>query len=137
MVVATFASHIPRIQHVLALAARHGRRVALLGMSMQKNVALAADLDYLHVPEGLFLPIEELAALPPERQVILSTGSQGEPNSALALMAAGEHKHVQVLPGDLVIISARVIPGHERTIGRVVTADTGRRPPKTRSRATC
>jgi len=74
------------------------------------------------VPEGLLLPLEELAALPPERQVILSTGSQGEPNSALALMAAGEHKYVQVLPGDLVIISARVIPGHERTIGRVVNA---------------
>ena len=122
VVVATFASHIHRIQHVLTLAARHGRRVALLGMSMQKNVGLAADLDYLHVPEGLLLPIEELAALPPERQVILSTGSQGEPNSALALMAAGEHKYVRVLPGDLVIISARVIPGHERTIGRVVNA---------------
>ena len=122
VIVATFASHIHRIQHVLTLAARHGRRVALLGMSMQKNVGLAADLDYLHVPEGLLLPLEELAALPPERQVILSTGSQGEPNSALALMAAGEHKYVQVLPGDLVIISARVIPGHERTIGRVVNA---------------
>ena len=122
VIVATFASHIHRIQHVLTLAARHGRRVALLGMSMQKNVGLAADLDYLHVPEGLLLPIEELAALPPERQVILSTGSQGEPNSALALMAAGEHKYVRVLPGDLVIISARVIPGHERTIGRVVNA---------------
>jgi ribonuclease J len=122
VIVATFASHIHRIQHVLTLAARHGRHVALLGMSMQKNVALAAELDYLHVPAGLLLPIEELAALPPERQVILSTGSQGEPNSALALMAAGEHKYVQVLPGDLVIISARVIPGHERTIGRVVNA---------------
>jgi ribonuclease J len=122
VIVATFASHIHRIQHVLTLAARHGRHVALLGMSMQKNVGLAAELDYLHVPEGLLLPIEELAALPPERQVILSTGSQGEPNSALALMAAAEHKYVRVLPGDLVIISARVIPGHERTIGRVVNA---------------
>jgi len=122
VIVATFASHIHRIQQVLTLAARHGRRAALLGMSMQKNVALAAELGYLHVPEGLLLPLEELAALPPERQVILSTGSQGEPNSALALMAAGEHKYVQVLPGDLVIISARVIPGHERTIGRVVNA---------------
>ncbi len=111
-----------RIQQVLTLAARHGRHAALLGMSMQKNVALAAELGYLRVPEGLLLPLEELAALPPERQVIVSTGSQGEPNSALALMAAGEHKYVQVLPGDLVIISARVIPGNERTIGRVVNA---------------
>src|SRR5467141_3193629 len=81
VIVATFASHIHRIQQVLTLAARHGRRAALLGMSMQKNVALAAELGYLHVPEGLLLPLEELAALPPERQVILSTGSQGEPNS--------------------------------------------------------
>ncbi len=122
VMVATFASHIHRIQQVLTLAARHHRRVALLGMSMLKNVTIAADLGYLHVPEGILLPLEELAGLPPERQVILSTGSQGEPHSALALMATGEHKYVQVLPGDLVIISARVIPGHERTIGRVVNA---------------
>jgi ribonuclease J len=122
IIVATFASHIHRIQQILTLAAEHDRRVALLGMSMQKNVGVAADLGYLHVPEGVLLTLEELALLPPERQVILSTGSQGEPHSALALMAAGEHKAVQVEPGDLVVISARVIPGHERTIGRVVNA---------------
>jgi ribonuclease J len=91
-------------------------------MSMQRNVAIAAEHGYLHVPDGVILPLEELAALPPPRQVILSTGSQGEPHSALALMAAGEHKAIQVERGDLVIISARVIPGHERTIGRVVNA---------------
>jgi ribonuclease J len=122
IILATFASHIHRIQQTLQLAAEHGRRVTLLGMSMQKNVQLAADLGYLRIPDDLLLPLEELAALPPTRQVILSTGSQGEPNSALALMAAGEHKAVQVERGDLVIISARVIPGHERTIGRVVNA---------------
>jgi ribonuclease J len=122
IIVATFASHIHRIQQVLTLAARHGRRVALVGMSMQKNVTLAAALGYLSVPEGLLVPLDELAGHAPDRQVILSTGSQGEPNSALALMAAGEHKSVQVERGDLVIISARVIPGNERTIGRVVNA---------------
>jgi ribonuclease J len=122
IIVATFASHIHRIQQVLTLAARHGRRVGLLGMSMQRNVALAADLGYLRVPDDVVLPIEELAELKPERQVVLSTGSQGEPHSALALMAAGEHKYFQIERGDLVIISARVIPGHERTIGRVVNA---------------
>ena len=122
IIVATFASHIHRIQQVLDLAARHGRRAALLGMSLQKNVAIAAELGYLRVPAGVLLPLEDLAALPPEGQVILSTGSQGEPNSALALMAAREHKYVQVAPGDLVIISARVIPGHERTVGRVINA---------------
>ncbi len=122
IVVATFASHVHRIQQVLDLSARFGRRLALLGMSMEKNVRIAAELGYLKVPEGVVLPLDEVAGLTPARQVILSTGSQGEPNSALALMAAGEHKAVQVERGDLVIISARVIPGNERTIGRVVNA---------------
>src|SRR5262245_46094206 len=116
IILATFASHIHRIQQVLTLAAEHGRHVALLGMSMGRNVTLAATLGILRVPEGVLLPLEELVDLPRERQIILSTGSQGEPNSALALMAASEHKYVQVERGDLVIISARVIPGHERTI---------------------
>jgi ribonuclease J len=120
IIVATFASHIHRIQHVLGLAARFERQVALLGMSMQKNVALAAELGYLHVPEGVLLPLDELSRLPAHRQVVLSTGSQGEPNSALALMAAGEHKYAQIESGDLVILSSRVIPGNERTVGRVI-----------------
>jgi ribonuclease J len=122
VIVATFASHIHRIQQVLTLAAEHDRQVALLGMSMQKNVAIAAEHGYLHVPEAVVLPLEEVVTLPARRQVILSTGSQGEPHSALALMAAGEHRAIQIERGDLVIISARVIPGHERTIGRVVNA---------------
>jgi ribonuclease J len=107
---------------VLTLAAARGRHVALLGRSMEKNVAIAAELGYLTLPPGLLRPLEELVTLPPDRQVILSTGSQGEPNSALALMAAGEHKYVQVARGDLVVISARVIPGNERTVGRVINA---------------
>jgi ribonuclease J len=122
VIVATFASHIHRIQQVLTLAARAGRRVGLLGMSMERNVALAADLGHLRVPPGVLMPLDEVAGLPPARQVILSTGSQGEEHSALALMASGEHRAVQVEPGDLVIISARVIPGNERTVGRVVNA---------------
>jgi ribonuclease J len=122
IVVTTFASHIHRMQHVLSLAAEQGRRVALLGMSMQRNAAVAAELGYLRVPPGVLVPLEDLAGLPRERQVILSTGSQGEPNSALALMAAGEHRGVRVERGDLVIISARVIPGHERAVGRVINA---------------
>jgi ribonuclease J len=122
IIVATFASHIHRIQQVLTLAAGTGRRVALLGMSMQKNVTIAAELGYLRVPDGVIVPLEELGELPARRQMILSTGSQGEPNSALALMAAGEHKYVHVERGDLVIVSARVIPGNERTISRVVNS---------------
>jgi ribonuclease J len=122
IILATFASHIHRVQHVLRLAARFGRRVAILGMSMQKNVRIAAELGYLDVPEGVVVPLEELATLPPSRQVVLSTGSQGEPHSAIALMAAGEHKSIEVERGDLVILSSRVIPGNERTIGRVINA---------------
>jgi ribonuclease J len=122
IILATFASHIHRIQAVLQLAARFDRRVALLGRSMERNVRVAGDLGYLTVPEGVVVPLEELAEMPAERQVILSTGSQGEPNSALTLMAAGEHKYFQVGPGDLVILSSRVIPGNERTVGRVINA---------------
>jgi ribonuclease J len=122
IIVATFASHIHRVQQVLLQAARCGRQVALLGRSMERNVTIAAELGYLRVPDGLLLPLEDLVALPAVRQVILSTGSQGEPNSALSLMAAGEHKYAQIARGDLVILSARVIPGNERTVGRVINA---------------
>ena len=122
IIVATFASHIHRIQQVLDLAARCGRTVALLGRSMVANVAVAAELGYLRVPEGLIVPLEDLAELPAQRQVILSTGSQGEPNSAVSLMAAGEHKYVQAGAGDMVIFSSRVIPGNERVLGRVINA---------------
>ena len=122
IIVATFASHIHRIQQVLDLAAQCHRHVALLGKSMMTNVAVAQDMGYLAVPEGLVLPLEELAELPAQRQVIVSTGSQGEPNSALSLIAAGDHKYVHAGPGDLVIFSSRVIPGNERVIGRVINA---------------
>jgi ribonuclease J len=122
VIIATFASHIHRIQQVLDLAARFHRRVALLGKSMVNNVAVAAELGYLKVPERLLASLEELAELPARRQLILSTGSQGETNSAMALIAAGEHKYVQAEPGDLVVFSSRVIPGNERVIGRAINA---------------
>jgi ribonuclease J len=122
IIVATFASHIHRIQQVLDLAARGDRHVALLGRSMVANVAVASELGYLQVPEGLVMPLEDLAELPAQRQVILSTGSQGEPNSAISLIAAGDHKYVQASPGDLVIFSSRVIPGNERVLGRVINS---------------
>jgi ribonuclease J len=120
IIVATFASHIHRIQAVLRLAKRFDRKVALLGRSMERNVRVAAELGYLTLPEAVVVPLEELAAMPAARQVILSTGSQGEPNSALALMAAGAHKYFEVGAGDLVILSSRVIPGNERTVGRII-----------------
>ncbi|MFQ5899447.1 MAG: ribonuclease J [Candidatus Methylomirabilia bacterium] len=120
IIVATFASHIHRIQQVLDLAARFERKVALLGMSMVGNVQIASELGYLRIPEETLVPLERLSELPTHRQVLLSTGSQGEPNSAIALMAAEEHKAIQVEEGDLVILSARIIPGNERTLGRII-----------------
>jgi ribonuclease J len=122
IILATFASHVHRIQQVLDLTARYGRTAALLGMSMERNVRVASELGYLEIPHGALAPLEVVADLPPRRQVIISTGSQGEPNSALALLAAREHKYVEVGPGDLIIISARKIPGNERAVGRVVNA---------------
>jgi len=122
ILIATFASHIHRIQQVLDLAARCGRRVALLGKSMVGNVAVAAELGYLTIPEDLLVTLDDLGDLPANRQVILSTGSQGETHSAVALIAAGEHKYVQTEPGDLVIFSSRVIPGNERVIGRAINS---------------
>jgi ribonuclease J len=122
ILVATFASHIHRIQQVLNLTQAGGRKVALLGRSMVANVAVASEMGYLKVPEGLLVSLEELGGLPARKQVILSTGSQGETHSAVSLIAAGEHKYVEVGPGDLVIFSSRVIPGKERVIGRVINA---------------
>ncbi len=122
ILVATFASHIHRIQQVLTMAAAVGRKVTLLGRSMVANVAVASEMGYLKVPEGLLVSLEDLGALPAAQQVILSTGSQGETHSAVSLIAAGEHKYVEVGPGDLVIFSSRVIPGNERVIGRAINA---------------
>ena len=122
ILVATFASHIHRIQQVLNLAQAAGRKVALLGRSMVANVTVASEMGYLKVPEGLLVSLEELGGLPAREQVIVSTGSQGETHSAVSLIAAGEHKYVDVGAGDLVIFSSRVIPGNERVIGRVINA---------------
>ncbi|HWP34346.1 MAG TPA: ribonuclease J [Thermodesulfobacteriota bacterium] len=120
IILATFASHIHRIQQVLQLAARFERKVALVGRSMVQNVKIAADLGYLRVPPGVLVELDELLKRPVEEQVVLSTGSQGEPLSALALMAFDNHKLLRVRPGDTVVLSARVIPGNELAI-RTIT----------------
>lgn len=119
IILATFASHIHRVQQVLDVAARFERRVALVGRSMVQNVKVASDLGYLTVPRGCLLDLDDLLALPHEEQVVLCTGSQGEPMSALALMAFDNHKQLKIERGDTVILSARVIPGNERAIGSI------------------
>lgn len=120
IIVASFASHIHRIQQVMDTAARHGRSLAIIGRSMVKNVNIASNLGYLRVPEGLLIKPHDLALLPPERVAVLSTGSQGEPLSALARMAAHDHPSVEIMKGDTVIISARPVPGNETSVNRTI-----------------
>lgn len=120
VIVACFASNIHRIQQVMDVAARLGRKVAVNGKSMLANVRIASDLGYLRVPEGILVRLDELKGLPPEKGVIITTGSQGEPLSAIARMAIGEHKQIHIQKGDTVVFSARVIPGNEKSIARAI-----------------
>jgi ribonuclease J len=119
VIVATFASHIHRVQQALDVAARFERKVALVGRSMVQNVGISSDLGHLQVPPGVLVDLDALLARPAEEQVVLCTGSQGEPMSALALMAYDNHKQLKIARGDTVILSARVIPGNERAIGAI------------------
>jgi len=120
IIVASFASHIHRIQQVIDTAAHHGRSLAIIGRSMVKNVNIACNLGYLTVPEGLMIRPQDIATLPPDRVAVLSTGSQGEPLSALARMAAHDHPSVEIMKGDTVIISARPVPGNETSVYRTI-----------------
>ncbi|NLT34705.1 MAG: ribonuclease J [Gaiellales bacterium] len=120
IIVACFSSHLHRVQQVLDAAARHGRKVAVVGRSMTKNVNIAANLGYLTIPEGVLIRPAQVTDLPDEQVVIISTGSQGEPMSALARMAAGDHHVVHIKAPDTVVISARAVPGNERSVHRTV-----------------
>jgi ribonuclease J len=120
IIVASFASHIHRIQQIMDTAARHGRSVAIIGRSMVKNVNIASNLGYLTVPDGVVVRPQDIAMLPADRVTVLCTGSQGEPLSALARMAAHENPAVEVMKGDTVIISARPVPGNETSVNRTI-----------------
>jgi ribonuclease J len=120
IIVACFASHVHRVQQILDAAVAHGRKAAYVGRSMVRNMQIAADLGYLHVPEGVIVEARELADLPPERQVLISTGSQGEPMSALSRIANGTHNFVQIEPGDTVLLASSLIPGNENAVYRVI-----------------
>ena len=120
IIVACFASNIHRIQQVLEVAARLEKKVAVNGKSMAANVRIASELGYLRIPPDTLIRLDELRQLPAGQGVIITTGSQGEPLSAVARMAVGEHKQIEILPGDTVVFSARVIPGNEKSISRTV-----------------
>ena len=116
MIVACFASHIHRIQQAITIAHLHGRKFALSGRSMVKNVNIARNLGYLNVPDGAMIKLTEIDDYRPEEILILSTGSQGEPLSALTRMAFDDHPQVELHEGDTVVISAKAIPGNELSV---------------------
>ena len=120
VVVASFSSHIHRIQQVCDAAVEAKRQVAVTGRSMLTNTRIAQELGYLNVPEGLIVDAFEINDIPPHKLVILCTGSQGEPLSALARMSVGEHRTVSIERGDTVIISATPVPGNEKSVTRVI-----------------
>ncbi|MEV4900526.1 ribonuclease J [Citricoccus sp. NPDC055426] len=119
VIVASFASHVHRIQQVLDAAHAHGRKVCFVGRSMVRNMGIAAKLGYLNVPEGILVDLKQVDQLPGDRVVLMCTGSQGEPMAALSRMANGDHR-VQLEAGDLVILASSLIPGNETSVFRVV-----------------
>ena len=120
IIVATFSSNIHRMQQIIDQAAKFGRRVAISGRSMINAVAVASELGYLDVPEGILIEMESIRKYPAEQTVIMTTGSQGEPMSALHRMAFQDHRQVSVNPGDMIIISATPIPGNEKLVDKVI-----------------
>jgi len=120
VVAACFASHLHRIQQIADAALGAGRTIATLGRSMAKNVAMGREMGLLDIPDDRLIDIEKVGNLAPERVCVISTGSQGEPMSALSLMAAGENKWLKLGTGDLVVISAHAIPGNETSVGKVI-----------------
>lgn len=119
VIVASFASNVHRIQQVVDLALRHGRKVAFVGRSMIRNMGVARDLGYLDVPGGTLVTLDEAAGLPDDQVVIVSTGSQGEPMAVLARIASRDHK-IEVGPKDTIILASSLIPGNENAVNRVI-----------------
>lgn len=120
IIVATFASNISRVQQIINCAVKYKRKVALSGRSMLNVMGIASELGYLHVPEGVLVDLNTIKSYDDGELVLITTGSQGEPMAALSRMAFGDHRQVEVGPTDFIIISARPIPGNEKTVGAVV-----------------
>lgn len=120
ILVATFASNIHRIQQIIDTAFRHDRKIAFIGRSMVNVATIAKELGYLQVPEGVQIDIDEVERYPANKIALITTGSQGEPMSALSRMAMSDHKKITIIPGDTVIISASAIPGNEKFVARTI-----------------
>lgn len=122
IIVTTFASNVHRVKQILQAAVKYDRKVAVLGRSMLNLAAISRELGYMTFPDGLLVPVEEVNKMPLDKVVILTTGSQGEPMSALTRIANDGHKQIQIVSGDTVIISATPIPGNERSIANTINA---------------
>ena len=120
IIIATFASNVDRVQQIINCAEKYGRKVAFSGRSMVNYMDVAQKLGYLHLPENILIDIDMLDKYMPQQVVLVTTGSQGEPMSALSRMAYSDHRKVMVGEGDFIIISANPIPGNEKTVGNVV-----------------
>ena len=120
IVIATFSSNVHRVQQIINVSARHGRKVAITGRSMINIVAAAVELGYMTVPEGVLVDINEIRRFKPEELTLVTTGSQGEPMSALYRMAFGDHSQVTLGRNDLVVLSSSAIPGNEKLVGRII-----------------
>ena len=120
IITASFASHIHRVQQIMEAAVEHDRKIALMGRSMQRNIRMAVDLKLIDIPASAFIDVEQIRDFPPHRVCVISTGSQGEPMSALSLLSRGESKWLKVGEDDTVILSSHAIPGNEGNVNRVI-----------------
>ena len=120
IVIATFSSNVHRVQQIIDVSARHGRKVAITGRSMLNIVGAAVELGYMNVPSGVLIDINEVKRFKPEELTLITTGSQGEPMSALYRMAFGDHSQISLGRNDLVVLSSSAIPGNEKLVGRII-----------------
>ncbi|KJR41228.1 ribonuclease J [Candidatus Magnetoovum chiemensis] len=120
IIITTFASNLHRIQQAIDVAVKYDKKIITCGRSMVSNAKIAMDLGYLKIPGDMWLKVEHINNIPPEKAVIITTGSQGEPMSVLSRISMDTHKHIKITAGDTVIISARVIPGNERAVGKII-----------------
>ncbi|WP_370614619.1 ribonuclease J [Mumia sp. Pv 4-285] len=120
IITACFASHMHRVQQIIDAAVKHGRKVAYIGRSMVRNMQIARELGYLHVPDGVIVDGRKISEYRPEELVLVSTGSQGEPMAALSRIAANSHDSVRIEPGDTVVLASSLIPGNENAVYRVI-----------------
>lgn len=122
LVIATFSSNVHRVQQIIDASARHGRRVVVTGRSMVNVIGAAAELGYMDLPDGVLIDLSEIKRFKPEEICIITTGSQGEPMSALYRMAFSEHERVKLSSGDVVVLSSSAIPGNEKFVGKIINA---------------